>query len=136
MTMKHVTLPRPLVNKLLGQAQRAADNEVCGLIGAKGESPVQVYPVSNIANAPDKRFEMDPKEQIAAMKHMRKAGQELFAIYHSHPHSPAKPSKEDIDEAGYPETLYLIISMNTKGVLEMRGFRLKDRDIVEVNLAI
>jgi hypothetical protein len=42
----------------------------------------------------------------------------------------------DIEEATYPGVLYLIISLNTKGVLEMRGFRLTGQDVAEVMLEL
>jgi proteasome lid subunit RPN8/RPN11 len=67
---------------------------------------------------------------------MREAGEDLLAIYHSHPASPAAPSTIDIAEAGYPEAIYLIISLNTKGVLEMRGFRIQGEAVGEVVLEI
>ena len=67
---------------------------------------------------------------------MRDQGEELFAIYHSHPTSPAIPSAVDLEQAVYPAALYLIISLNTKGLLEMRGFRIDDRKAVEIPLIL
>ena len=58
----------------------------------------------------------------------------MVAIYHSHPDSPPLPSSADLAQANYPEALYLIISLQTRGVLEMRGFRLKDNAIIELQL--
>ena len=68
---------------------------------------------------------------------MREQQEELFAIYHSHPTAPAEPSATDLEMANYPDALYLIISLNTKGVLEMRGFRLNRHKVVsEVELLL
>lgn len=135
-TMPSVKLPRPLVNQLLHQAQSGADHEVCGLIGARQAMPAHCYPVTNSAPMPQARFAMNPKGQIDAMRQMHERGEELFAIYHSHPASPALPSVIDLAEAAYPEALYLIISLNTQGVLEMRGFRLKNQNAEEVALEL
>jgi proteasome lid subunit RPN8/RPN11 len=129
-------LPRTLVNELLHQAQVSPQAEVCGLIGATVEGAVSVYSVANIAEAPDQLFRMEPSAQIAAMRRMRERGESLFAIYHSHPHAPAVPSVRDLEEAAYPEALYLVISLNTKGVLEMRGFRLEEGRSREVELEV
>ena len=85
---------------------------------------------------PQRLFAMDPARQIDAQRRMRERGEELFGIYHSHPHSPAQPSATDLEQAGYPEALYIIVSLNTKGVLEMRGFRLVDNNAVQVQLEI
>lgn len=124
MTMPSTTLPRALVNEMLRHAQSSPTNEVCGLIGACAGLPSRCYQVANVAGEPTRLFQMDPRGQIEALRLMRERGEQLFAIYHSHPHSPPTPSATDLQEAGYPEVLYLIISLDTKGVLEMRGWRL------------
>ncbi len=131
-----VEIPRFLVNQLLHHAQSADGKEICGLISSKEGQPVRVYPVRNIASIPQCRYQMDPAEQIDALRRIREKGEELFAIYHSHPASPARPSAIDIAEAGYPEALYLIISLSTKGVLEMRGYRINANNVSEITLAI
>ena len=122
--MPPIVIPRTVVNRILTHAQGTPEQEVCGLIAARGDIPDRVYPVANAAGEPRSRFAMEPRAQIEAMRQMREAGEELFAIYHSHPHAAAEPSATDLAEAAYPEALYLVISLNTTGVLEMRGFRL------------
>jgi len=81
-------------------------------------------------------FAMDPTQQITAMRTMRERGETLFAIYHSHPNSPPLPSATDLAQANYPDTLYLIISLQTRGVLEMRGFYLRNDAVNETALCI
>jgi len=130
-----VTLPRPLVNQLLTEAQHHPEVEVCGLIGRSSDGS-HCYPVANIAEHPQTRFLLDPKQQIDADKQMRERGEALYAIYHSHPTSPPVPSASDQRLAEYPGVLYLIISPNATGVLEMRGFQLDAEHIVEVPLAV
>ncbi len=134
--MTDVTLPRTLINGMLSHAQHSPEIEVCGLIARTKEGGFRVYPVANVSTEADHLFRMDPAAQIDAMRRMREAGEELFAIYHSHPHAPAEPSRRDLDEAAYPEALYLIISLNTKGVLELRGFRMQKGSVENVNLTV
>ena len=134
--MNAITLPRTLVNQLLTQAQKSQQDETCGLISSKQGKPYRVYPIKNIAHNKQRLFEMDPAEQINAMKQMRHHQEDLFAIYHSHPNAPAEPSVEDIDQSHYPDALYLIISLNIKGVLEMQGFYIKPDGIQSVELNI
>ena len=129
-------LPRAIVNQLLHHAQSSPGNEVCGLIGGKDGAPCRCYPIDNIASAPRRLFAMEPQQQIAAMRGMRERGEELFAIYHSHPAAPALPSATDLAQANYPEALYLIISLQTRGVLEMQGFVLRGTEVTEVPLEI
>lgn len=130
-----VALPRNVVNQILHHAQTAPEDEVCGLIGI-GSDGARVYPVANVASDTHRLFAMEPKGQIDAMRKMREAGETLFAIYHSHPHTPATPSAIDLQQAAYPDALYLIISLDTKGVMEMRGYRLRESAVESVELEL
>ena len=65
---------------------------------------------------------MDASQQIKAMKQMREKQQQLYAIVHSHPTTNATPSQLDITENDYKDVYFLIISLNTRGVLEMRAY--------------
>jgi proteasome lid subunit RPN8/RPN11 len=123
MSASPITLPRDLVNRLLHQAQES-EQEICGLIGAVNGHPHRLYPIINVSEQPHTRYHMDPALQIAALRELRENGETLFAIYHSHPTSPAQPSQLDLLEWTYPEALCLIVSLNTRGVLELRGFRM------------
>lgn len=133
---ERIHLPRLLINQLLHHAQQSPAAEVCGLVGARAGMAVRCYPVANVAPDPRRLFAMDPAQQIAALRALRDRGEELFAIYHSHPSTPPLPSATDLAQAAYPEALYLIISLQTRGVLEMRGFRLKSGTVAEVALEI
>lgn len=124
MPTETIALPRHLVNQILHYAQLSPETEVCGLIGARDDEPCSAYPVANRALEPRCRFELDPAGQVKAMRQMRAKNEALYAIFHSHPKAPAEPSPADLAEASYPKALHLIISLNTQGVLEMRGFRL------------
>ncbi|HFC53689.1 MAG TPA: M67 family peptidase [Gammaproteobacteria bacterium] len=135
-TEQPVSLPRTLVNRLLGEAQRSPQAEVCGLVSSRGGRPERIHPVANVAKQPGKLFRMDPEGLVDAMRRIRQGGEQLFAIYHSHPHGPAAPSATDLREAEYPEALYLIVSLGTEGVLEMRGYRLEGGSAREVALEI
>lgn len=134
--MKHVNLPRPLINRILTQAQNSPDREICGLVSAQSNQALRCIPVSNVAEQPERLFAMDPAQQIDAMRQMRERGESLFAIYHSHPTGPAEPSSTDIEQAGYPEVLHLIVSLNTKGVLELKGYQFDDGKAAAVHLEI
>ncbi|ORU91254.1 MAG: hypothetical protein A6F71_08405 [Cycloclasticus sp. symbiont of Poecilosclerida sp. M] len=137
MYQKEITLPRKLINEILHLAQISADNEVCGFIGKQDTNNFTCYPVKNIADEPKTRFLMAPEQQLSAIKAMRDSKEGLFAIYHSHPTAPAVPSPADIEQSTYPDAYYLIISLNTKGVLEMRCFKLlHDENIVEIILSM
>ena len=131
-TLEKLVLPRTLINQLLTHAQRGDENEVCGFIASRGGKPTRTYAIKNVAMQATRRFEMEPAAQIRAIKEMREQGEALFAIYHSHPTSPAAPSQIDIDEFSYPDALSLIISLSTQGVLEIRAYRMMKNCATEV----
>lgn len=134
--MNTVRLPRAIVNQLLHLAQKSPQEEICGLISRDRHGFRKCYPVANTAGDKKRFFALDPREQIAAMRIMREHGEELAAIYHSHPDTPPLPSLADIERHEYPDVLYLIISLGTQGVLEMRGFRIHGREIAEAAIGM
>ena len=129
-------MPRPFATRLLFEAQKRPDEEVCGLVAEDSEGTFVLYPVQNTAENRQREFEMGAQQQVAAMRQMRERGETLLAIYHSHPDTPPEPSAKDLDALGYPEAIYLIISLNIKGVLEMRGWKRAENEVEEVDLKV
>ena len=133
---QEIQLSRKLANQLLHIAQVSPDKEVCGLISSKNDLAQNCYPILNIAEHPETQFLLDTQQQSTAMAKMRDNGEELFAIYHSHPTAPAQPSTTDINLANYPNALTLIISLNTKGVLDMHCFKIINNSVTEIALVM
>lgn len=107
--------------------------EACGLLaGAKGRV-ARVFPVKNAA-ASAVRFRMDPEEQLRAFAQIESAGQELLAIFHSHPSGDSAPSPTDIREAAYP--VVQIIWSSIGGRWQARGFWLEGDQVIEVLLIV
>jgi [CysO sulfur-carrier protein]-S-L-cysteine hydrolase len=136
MTDQALLLPRHLVQQLFHLAQASPGSEICGLISAANGSPHRCYPVANVSGDPAHLFDMDAQGQVQALRDMRERGETLFAIYHSHPYAPPEPSARDREYIGYPEACYLIISLNTKGVLEMRAWQAEGDALQERPLKI
>jgi len=131
-----ISIPRTLANRLLTLAQAQPEAEICGLIATDAKHNYRVYPIENVSSDKGCVFEMDPQQQIDAFREIRDQQQQLFAIFHSHPHSAAIPSLKDIDEAAYEEALNLIISLDTTGVLDMRGYYYADQQARPVDLVV
>lgn len=85
---------------------------------------VDVVPARNLADTPN-RFLVDPGDHIKARRGGRQRGLEVIGFYHSHPDSPAVPSKTDLAEATYPDHWYLIVSLMAAPA-DIRAYRLQD----------
>jgi proteasome lid subunit RPN8/RPN11 len=127
-----VQIPKKIYDELLAHAREEAPNECCGLIGGTDGVARTVYRARN-AEASPLRYNLDPQDQFRIMTEMDENGEELSAIYHSHTASPAYPSQTDINLAAYPEALYLIVSL-AQGEKDLRGFRIEDGEVTEVDL--
>ncbi|MBJ6751205.1 Mov34/MPN/PAD-1 family protein [Geomonas anaerohicana] len=116
-------IPREILDAAIAQAQEGFPLEVCGLMGGTVKRVASRYPMTN-TDASNEHFMMDPKEQFAAVKAMRAAGEDMLVIYHSHPESPARPSQEDIRLALTPNVCHLIISLENREEPVARAFRI------------
>jgi len=64
------------------------------------------------------RYNIDPKELIAAQKQARQAGLDIVGFYHSHPNHPPRWSQTDLAEAHWIGCSYVITSV-LKGKTEV-----------------
>lgn len=96
-----LVMPRRLAIQILHEAQIAQPDSICGLVGARSGEP------SSFLRTMDADF--------AAR------GEQLWARLWSNPTAPAVPTADQLQGGG----LYLVVSLNTKGVLEMRAWELR-----------
>ncbi len=100
-------LPQDLWKQMEADVASKSPEEACGFVIGKGNIAVSVLPVTNILHDPF-RFRMDPQEELAALLLAEDTGQEILAIYHSHPGGIDHPSISDINELAFPGIIYLI----------------------------
>lgn len=124
-------LPRSFWEPMLAHVQAAWPNEGCGLLAGKDGRPVKWYPCANAAPNPQIYYRVDARDLLRAVREMEEKGWDLLAIFHSHPASPAYPSRTDVAEAHYPESLYLIASLADRANPVLRGFWIRDGQITE-----
>ena len=87
------------------------DREVCGILTGRDGVVTRVFPCRNVSDTPQARYRMEGRDQYAAMKAADAEGEELVAIYHSHPKSAPYPSDTDrADARWWPDPLYLLLS--------------------------
>ena len=131
-----LVLPRPLVNQMLAHAQQNPQQEICGLIAMNDSQEMRYVRIDNRATDSARRYQMDDKQLVDNMRQFRLEHEQLYAIVHSHPAAEAQPSILDIEQANYPDAYYLIISLNTRGVLEMRAYKINRGKATEVEVNI
>lgn len=128
-------MPRSFADAIVAQARAEYPNEACGLLGGKQGAATRMWKMTNAERSPV-IYRMDPREQLKAFNELEADGIELVAIYHSHTRSAAYPSATDVSLAYYPEATYLIVSLADPQAPDLRGFRIVDGKIAEVELEI
>ena len=126
-------LPAQLATAITDHARRGYPEEVCGLVAGAAGRATALYPGRNISTTPTVAYELD-HETLARQIEFEDQGLTLAAIYHSHPQGPATPSPTDIQRAFYPDCVYLICSLADPVRPVVRGFRIHDGQVTEVEL--
>lgn len=121
------------LREIIAHCQREAPNEACGFLSGLGGRVAAVHAMTNIEPSPTS-FLMDPREQIKVFRELDARGEELVGIYHSHPIGRPFPSRKDVEMAFYPESYYVIVSLED-GV-EVRAFRIADGTVTEAAIQI
>jgi proteasome lid subunit RPN8/RPN11 len=123
-----VVIPAEVRSALVEHAEAERPNEACGLVLLRDGTAERYVPAENAAASPY-RFEMRADPEVWFLED---EGYEL-AVFHSHPASPARPSRTDVENIGLWEgRLYLILSLRTK---DLAAFRIVDGAIEEERLA-
>ena len=125
---------RSAYEKIIEHAQQDMPLEACGYLGGQDNAVIEAYCLTNIDKSGE-HFSFDPKEQFKAILAMREKKQRAIAVYHSHPETPARPSREDIRLALDPEMIYVIVSLAADEP-EVRAFRIIKEEVAEEPLDI
>jgi len=128
-------IAQDLTDEIVAHAREDLPNECCGMVGGSDGAAATVYRAEN-AEASPFRYSIDAKEQFRLMKAIEEGGEELVAIYHSHTKSPAYPSQTDVNLAGWPDAVYVIVSLADADAPDLKGFWIRDGKIEEAELVV
>ena len=117
-------IPATLFDAMVQHAQAESPAECCGLLAGTGMVVTHRFGLRNELCSPI-AYNADPRDLFEAFREMRHGGLDLLAIYHSHPRSPARPSRVDLAENYYGEMPRIIISLAGDEPV-VKAFRLFD----------
>jgi [CysO sulfur-carrier protein]-S-L-cysteine hydrolase len=102
-------IPAEVRSALVEHAEAERPNEACGLIALKDGVAERFFPGRNRAASPY-RFELEIDPEVWFVED---DGYEL-AVFHSHPASPPRPSRTDVESIGlWAGRPYVILSLRT-----------------------
>ncbi len=111
-------------------AEAAYPHEGCGvLLGRPGEETVveTVTAGSNLITERSRdRYELDPRDVVAAERMARESGREVLGFWHTHPDHPARPSQFDTDNA-WTDYVYVICSVTGGSCDLVRAWALREQ---------
>ena len=109
--MMAATISYAVARQIADHSAGQQPKEACGLLGGRADRILAAYPLKNVAQAPQARYEIDPREQLLALKAIDGAQLDWLGVYHSHPRSAPIPSQSDIAECADSGLLQLIVSL-------------------------
>jgi proteasome lid subunit RPN8/RPN11 len=132
-------LPRRLALKILSAAQASQPNRMAGVVAANRDGACAFYPLSNLAANREASVVHGMGEVGDLKAKLQPREERVWAYVSSHPvvmDVQARVAVADFMDSPFPQAKHLRISLNTKGVLEMRAFYLREAEVVEEDLKI
>ncbi|GAV10184.1 M67 family metallopeptidase [Paenibacillus sp. NAIST15-1] len=110
--------------EMVGHCLQEKPLEACGLLSGNAGIASRCWIIDNIDRSPVS-FTMDMEQLDHALKQMERSGEQLIAVFHSHPASVPYPSIFDIEHAVYPCS-YIIVSLSRLRP-RVRSYRIEGR---------
>jgi len=129
------TIDKHYIDEMIAHARDEAPIECCGVLGGRDERVLKLYQATNAEHS-RYRYNIDSQELFRINRECEENGWQFLGIYHSHPDGEAYPSPTDVERAGWPESLYLIVSLLSPGNPEVRAFRIQDGEVTEETIEI
>jgi len=123
-----------IIDEIYKHAKEEAPFEACGYLAGRKNNVMKKYAMTNMDKSKE-HFTLDVNEQFKVIKEARSKGLDIIAVYHTHPHSPARLSMEDIRLANDPDITYIILSLAEQNI-DIRSFKIKNGVIKKEELKI
>ena len=134
-----IRIPDLLLGEVIEHARVEMPIECCGLLAGHIENRVGVatthFPIGNDLASPT-GYLTNARDLFAAFRAMRSGGIELLAVYHSHPAGEPVPSRRDVEENTYGESVVHLIVGLTGPEPDVRAWWLTETGYREVEWAV
>jgi proteasome lid subunit RPN8/RPN11 len=125
-----IKLSKEIDGQIRAHGEQEFPYECCGLmlgtVDGDDRTVAELYTLTNVhEDGHERRFRIDPKEQMLAEKGARERGLKMLGVYHSHPDHPARPSEYDREWA-WPWYSYIIVSVEKGKSALMTSWQLKE----------
>jgi len=128
-----VQIRAELLKQMLAHARREPRMECCGLLAGRDGAITAIFPATNIL-ASATVYEIAPQELFRLFRAMREQGLTHLGQYHSHLSTENAPSPTDIEQAGYPDQAYFIVSPRPDAANAVRAFAIRDGAVSELEI--
>ena len=139
-----LTISKSLLSEVYHHGEKTYPDECCGLLLGVYENgnriAKQVFPAQNLNTERSRdRYELNPKDFMAADRLAEKSGLDIVGIYHSHPDHPSKASETDRQKAHHGYS-YLITAIHNGKLFSQNSWILdenghfQEEEIIEINI--
>lgn len=118
-----LSIPAEIRQQIIEHARAGKPEEICGLLRGRDGRAFELIRARNVAADKIENYDVDPQSLLRQFE-FEEAGDQMVAIYHSHPVSVAYPSATDAWSANYPDAAYVICSLEYDDAPVVRAFRL------------
>ncbi|HEX4642640.1 MAG TPA: M67 family metallopeptidase [Candidatus Acidoferrales bacterium] len=119
-----------ILDAMLAHARRESHIECCGLLAGRDRVITAIFAATNALASPV-AYEIAPQELFELFRTLRTEGLQHLGQYHSHLSTENVPSPSDIEQAGYPEQAYFIVSLRQDAPKPVRAFAIRDGGVRE-----
>ncbi|MDQ3655372.1 MAG: M67 family metallopeptidase [Chloroflexota bacterium] len=130
---EQLILPPSIREEIVAHARDHAPRECCGVLAGQDGAPTHLHRLTNVEPGVS-RYLFDDEEFFRVYWEIENRGEELLAVYHSHPVTVAYPSETDVAFAFWPEAVYIVCSLAVEQAPVIRGYHIIDGDISEIEI--
>ena len=124
-----------ILKEMLAHARREPRIECCGLLAGRDGVITSIFPATNSLSSAT-AYEIAPRELFEMFRYLRKKELTHLGQYHSHLTTENIPSPTDIEQAGYSDQAYFIVSPRADAPNPVRAFSIGDGRFSELVIIV